>query len=373
MADKLEKLLQICQTTSSNSTHVRKTNNRVTKHYNIPDERMDQFVRYYNRTVSSNKNPHLMELSREIGPVTCCLEFKQGDLDERIYELENIQQVVSSYFTVISEHLEVTEEQLQCFVLEKFEPENHDNNHYDGFNILFPFISVTIDTQLMLRNKMIDEVKQYDFFAGCQHTDKSAIVKPVFMCGSGDQYPFNITHIYNQDMEEISQDTYPTNELIEYLSIRRDTEENLSQLKDTQGPLLSVDMDDIRTQLTNLLTQIQSKVPDMTEQECEQWYGKLTQTTETIEPDKQGQRWTEEEDQQLLDEIERKLSVRTIAQIHSRTEGGVLTHISKMVKDMGKEQSTDEIMDTIHLPEHVIEAIMQGSRKIRSFIREHLS
>lgn len=74
----------------------------------------------------------------------------------------------------------------------------------------------------------------------------------------------------------------------------------------------------------------------------------------TLHPEREypanvGNRWTEQEHLQLLQELEQNLDYETIAKIHSRTIGGIISRVENHVLNM-YFNSLESICQKTHLP-----------------------
>ena len=82
-------------------------------------------------------------------------------------------------------------------------------------------------------------------------------------------------------------------------------------------------------------------------------------------PSAHGKKWTELEEQQLLNELEINMDHHAIAENHDRTFGGIRGHIREMAYRMyTAKQSKEDIMQTLRLtPEHLEDIITRKTVK----------
>lgn len=84
---------------------------------------------------------------------------------------------------------------------------------------------------------------------------------------------------------------------------------------------------------------------------------------ESIQPSAKGQRWTDEGEAQLLDELSKNISISNIAKIHNRTYGGITSRILEIAcKMMNNHISMEEIMQSTKLDEIQINEVMEKKR-----------
>ena len=83
-------------------------------------------------------------------------------------------------------------------------------------------------------------------------------------------------------------------------------------------------------------------------------------------PSALGQKWTIEEEEQLLSELTQNLDIENIAKNHSRTIGGIRARINEIIYKMHTNKiSTDEIISKTNLTEEEILCIVQTDGKYR--------
>jgi len=82
-------------------------------------------------------------------------------------------------------------------------------------------------------------------------------------------------------------------------------------------------------------------------------------------PSAHGKKWTELEEQQLLNELEINMDYHAIAENHNRTRGGIRAHIHEMAYRMyTAKQSKEDIIQILQLTsEHLEDIIARRSMK----------
>lgn len=81
---------------------------------------------------------------------------------------------------------------------------------------------------------------------------------------------------------------------------------------------------------------------------------------EKIKPLNHGKKWNEEELKQLLKELKKNKNIKDIAQIHGRTEGGIISRCKEVAYDMySKKKNIDEIVKITKLDENTINEVIK--------------
>lgn len=86
--------------------------------------------------------------------------------------------------------------------------------------------------------------------------------------------------------------------------------------------------------------------------------------TSSSKKGRSGQKWTTEEDQQLMDEIKEGMSYYDIASSHNRTETAVkMRAITNAIASAENEFDIDELASSISLPSSVIEEFLKNKQE----------
>ena len=84
---------------------------------------------------------------------------------------------------------------------------------------------------------------------------------------------------------------------------------------------------------------------------------------ESVQPSAKGQKWTVEGEAQLLDELNKKMSISTIAKIHNRTYGGIKSRILEIAcKMVNNDIPMEEIIQNTKLDETQINEAMEKKK-----------
>ena len=143
----------------SNITHTRIGNKEMNVFggkYSIPEDKMDEFLKIYNKHVFTNKQlEFLTEKQREYGPILIDLDFRHDkEVEERQYDENHIQDVCELYVEKMAELIEI-KEPVDIYVMEKPEVNMCDDLTKDGIHIVIA-INVHRAVRTMLRSKVLD-------------------------------------------------------------------------------------------------------------------------------------------------------------------------------------------------------------------------
>ena len=151
------------------------------------------------------------------------------------YTTDNIKEIVQLYNTAIKHFLDVPDEQLKAFIFERDELGRKKGFITDGLHIMYPYLIVDTNVQLMIREEVLKNcipilsklgsANKYD-----EIIDKS-IVKSnnwfMYGCTKPAKKPYKLTHIYDNEYNDMNVRKFKPRQLIELLSIR-DLDENKS-------------------------------------------------------------------------------------------------------------------------------------------------
>lgn len=135
--------------------------------FTIPDIKLVDFYSLYNKVITKTDIiPGILERHKEIGPIILDLDLKHYGDDEnsRKYVEDDIKMILNIYNKIILSHLEVNEDDMEVFVLEKKKPSivKNDNDKIivkDGVHIIYPHICTVPKVQFLFRKIIIRELK----------------------------------------------------------------------------------------------------------------------------------------------------------------------------------------------------------------------
>ena len=223
-------------------THTSNVNNKYYAVYQILDKDQDYLINMYKRVMSIHKNLHLLETQKKVGPYLIDIDINTSEqYDERQYSDENIKKLVNITTKIIKEYLQIKKNTIEVFVYEKKEPtyEESKKRYKDGFHIVYP-LAINVDMRLFIFKKMKEQAIKEKIFDNiiCDNVDdvydKSVTSSNswymVESCKpSGNKY--ELTTIYDENLNEVRKDKYSNEELVVLLSLKRFTQEDELKLK----------------------------------------------------------------------------------------------------------------------------------------------
>lgn len=180
----------------------------------VSDEKYDEFINEYCKLLAKQKHLHLVEKPRECSNFRVDLDFRfafgSTQIPEkipRIYTTYDIEKIVKKYQTLLKEYLDVEDNKLKAYVMEKPNPTNYKGKIKDGIHIVFPEIHTNYNFQHFIRHRVIQDASK--MFEGLPLTntheniiDEAIIEKNYWqMYGSSkpDCETYLVTRIYTYD------------------------------------------------------------------------------------------------------------------------------------------------------------------------------
>lgn len=196
--------------------------------YYVPTTDMDTFMEIYKVALVNGDDIYLTEKHRETSPILIDLDFRHESPD-RLYTDVHIIEFLTALKKQITDYIEVTDDMLQFFVLEKPEPRKNKSGGYkDGIHIVCPYIVTKADVQYVIRQNIIKNDMRTIFGDTFTNSDDDIYDVAVieinnwFLYGSkkpDEEYPWAVSKIYNANLQEV--DCMHTDEdLVDLLSIR---------------------------------------------------------------------------------------------------------------------------------------------------------
>ena len=211
--------------------------------YSIPDVNMTQFYKNYQKTIKGNMIPSILETHLEQGPLIIDLDLKytlDSDVKSRIYTDSEIKSIIEIYNQVLLTYLEINEDDLNIYILEKQQPKvsNRDDTtnkitYKDGVHIIYPFICVNNKVQFFFRELVVNKIIQEKLLdhLNLENTiddvfDKAIIERNNWLlygsCKDGKRESlYVLTKIYDYGMNQMDLDEVDWFNLPSLLSIRK--------------------------------------------------------------------------------------------------------------------------------------------------------
>lgn len=206
--------------------------------YNIEGVNYEKFLKLY-QLVVPKMDMYVVERPKSVGPMVIDIDFKTHKKhSERQYLDKHPEAVIQIYNNLFKTYLDISTDEIKAFVFEKPSPtyEEKHNQWKDGFHIFYPEIPLDEKKRFFFFDKAKDEIIKKDVFSEVPfvNTYKEildiSVVKSngILMYGSHkmDREPYGLTKVYNFDLSIDSVDNYDDDDLVNYFSIRRYTNED---------------------------------------------------------------------------------------------------------------------------------------------------
>lgn len=197
--------------------------------YYIPADVEEDFLKLYAEAIENGEDLSLTEKHRDVSPILIDLDFTH-DKPERMYTDKHIVQFLNALKRQLVEYMEVNDDMLRFYVLEKPEPrKNKSGGFKDGIHIICPYITTKPNVQHIIRQNILNNnemrlifdnsfMNSYDDIYDVAVIDRNNW----FMYGSkkpDEDYPWVVSKIYDGDLKEVDCE-HNDKELVELLSIR---------------------------------------------------------------------------------------------------------------------------------------------------------
>jgi P4 family phage/plasmid primase-like protien len=226
---KFKNFIEAHETASQPMTHTTLT--KGGKCYNFVGDDYRQFLEKYVAVLQSGAelDLHFVEKPNPVALFLIDVDYDQKG-SKRQYKQKHIKQIIEETNSFLIENFLVTKHQLTTFVTEKDHSTKRDNNNYykDGFHIYYPYLPMNEKHRYFVMDHLNDLMKENVFLDGIEYIgdeekifDKSIIKSNgIVMIGSkkqGGQY-YNLTHVYDSQLQKLTTDEYDTEELVYLLS-----------------------------------------------------------------------------------------------------------------------------------------------------------
>lgn len=207
--------------------------------FNIPNDKQDEFMDLYTKSVIGGYHPHITEKHKEISPIVIELNFTQ-DEKNRCYDNTILKNIVNTYNKLIKKYSEISTNRLHAYILEHDHPILKGKIYHDNIRIIYPRIYTLPSLQFILRIEFIELLKKNKLFNEIPHinsfeeiVNKDIIYKHNWLMYGSSKY--QLTHIYNTANYKIYDSLIPgelnNKEFVEYLiknlSIRNSIDESV--------------------------------------------------------------------------------------------------------------------------------------------------
>ena len=201
--------------------------------FHIPDNEIKQFMTLYKNSMVNNKSKFsIVEIQKRYSPIIVDIDLNIDESlvpdnytsNKHFYDLDLIKSVVKTYYDIFKKHVRYNSEKFTCCVMEKPETNYKNNKYKDGFHMIFPRSCLSTKERYFIRNEAIKELTEKKIFAEFNE-DLNVIIDSSVVNRNGwflygackpDREPYEITHIFNDRLEEVTLEM----NYIDYLSIR---------------------------------------------------------------------------------------------------------------------------------------------------------
>ncbi len=168
---------------------------------------------------------------------------KEDNNDVHMYDEEMISKIILMYRNAINKYLDVSDNELQCFVFEKEKCGEKNGEKADGIHMIFPYINVDNKVRHVIFKEVFDESMESDIF--CKYSNFSSVLDDkiistnpwlMYGCCKPNGEPYVLTKIYDNENNQVDIKTVGNNlEIIKLLSLRdnRWNEDNMTPLNDS--------------------------------------------------------------------------------------------------------------------------------------------
>ncbi len=221
--------------------------------YCFTENNYQKFMKKYVDVINSEQDIDLHFVERVSSHGVTFL-FIDVDFDQlkskRTYQIEHIIQIIQKTNSFVKKNFKVKDNQLLSFVTEKPYPSFRDNSktknntkmYKDGFHIYYPYLPMKEDYRYYTIDHLNETMINNGFLNGIEYKNNAdtifdtSIIKSngILMMGSKKQggSPYELTHIYNVDLNEMDTNEYDISELVYTLSNQRyDSDGSIEPIK----------------------------------------------------------------------------------------------------------------------------------------------
>ena len=266
---KIEELLMEMRTAKGMTefTHVSLGGITYPGKYNIVDSnKRDKLAKYLAQAVDRGMYFSIAEKLKQYAPIMVDIDLRFpkdsfnevfGDV-EHIYDENMITNIINYYRESINKYLNVSDNELQCFVFEKDKCGEKSGEIADGIHMIFPYIIADTKIRHIIFNDVFNKCLEEEIFSQYSNfssvlDDKIVSTNPWLMygCCKPNGEPYKLTTIYDNKNNQIEIETIgKTNDIIKLLSIRdnRWNEDNMTPYNN------SINQDFIETLYSNIIS-----------------------------------------------------------------------------------------------------------------------
>ena len=134
--------------------------------FNIPEEKMEEFIGLYCDAMQRGCDLHIVERPRKNGPLLIDIDFNfDYKHNERLYREDDIKYVVGCANSIIRKYYKWDSKTILSFVFEKPNPSLRENKEQgtkewkDGFHIVYPYLPIDVSLRYLILEEVRDEAR----------------------------------------------------------------------------------------------------------------------------------------------------------------------------------------------------------------------
>ena len=199
--------------------------------FNFTDSKKRAKLAKYLAKATDNKiHFSICEKLKKEGPILVDLDFRcpKDENMNRLYDMDMIKLVILKYRSALQKYLNVTENELICFVFEKDSTSEKNNELADGIHLIFPYIVASDKIRHLIFKYVNIECTSEDIFSKYSNASTvldNSIVSTngwlMYGCNKPSGIPYKLSKIYDYMNKTIDISTVGTTEdIIRILSLR---------------------------------------------------------------------------------------------------------------------------------------------------------
>lgn len=209
-------------------------NSYTDTYYNITD--IPTFYKYLYNSLNDDNRLYLTQKTKEYGPIISDIDiYYEKSTITKIYPPEFITTISQIYIDVVRKYVNVDQNNIQVFILEKNRIPFMDNLYKDGIHLMMPYVCLTQENQCFIRDRVIEEVAKLNIFDNTKLDrifDKIAIKNywTIYGCYNQDDCKYELTKIYDDKLNLVDIKQYTLNDLIDILNIAKFTKDQINTI-----------------------------------------------------------------------------------------------------------------------------------------------
>jgi hypothetical protein len=216
----------------SDETNYNYRNSYKDIYYNITA--IPTFYTYLYNSLNDDNKEYLTQKTKEYGPIISDIDIYYEDSTiTKIYPPEFVSLISQIYIDVVKKYVNTDKKNIQVFILEKNRIPFINNLYKDGIHLIMPYICLTRENQYFIREKVMEKVSKLNIFDNTQLDrifDKIVIKNywTIYGCYNQDNCRYELTKIYDNNLNLIDITQYTLKDLIDILNITKFTKDQIN-------------------------------------------------------------------------------------------------------------------------------------------------